>query len=82
MCFRPGELLVVAGLLVYGIGALGFLLGGTGFLLSCLVLALVAAPFAWLSVRARRKRLARIRAKRRAARIAAYREVWSYRDAA
>ena len=76
VCFRPGELLVIAGLLVYGLAALGFALGGTGFLLWCLVLAAVAAPFVRVAVRRRRRELARARVRRRQARIAAHREVW------
>src|SRR4051794_39363859 len=74
--WRPAELLLTAGLLVCGLGALGFALGGTGFLLWCLVLGGVAAPFVRVAVRRRRRELARSRVRRRAARIAAHREVW------
>jgi hypothetical protein len=69
-------------LLLYGFGALGYALGGSGFLLWCLVLAGIAAVPARLAVRRRRRRLALQRAQRRAARIAAHREVWQERDAA
>ena len=84
VCFRPGELLVIAGLLVYGLAALGFALGGTSFLLWCLALAAVVAPFVRAGVRRRRRELARLREQRRAVRIAAHREVWrtDERDAA
>jgi hypothetical protein len=84
LCFKPGELAAVAALLLYGLGALGFVLGGTDFLLWCLLLALLGAPLAWLAVRRRRRRLARLRVERRAARVAAHREVWeqSLRDVA
>jgi hypothetical protein len=84
VCFRPGELLVVAGLVVYGFGALGYALGGTSFLLWCLGLLAVAAPFVRAGVRRRRRELARQRERRRAVRIAAHREVWrtDERDAA
>src|SRR4051812_49991145 len=68
VCFRPGELLVMAALAVYGFGALGYALGGTSFLLWCLALVAVAAPFVRAGVRRRRRELGRRREQRRGGR--------------
>jgi hypothetical protein len=80
--FTVGELGALAALLLYAVGALGFLLFGRGFIVWCLVLALLAIPPVRLTIRRRRRELARARAARRAARIAARRPLWDERRVA
>lgn len=70
------ELYAIVSLLVYGLGTLAFVVFGAAFFFWSLALALLAAPFAILSVRRRRRRLRRLRAARRRARVAAYSEAW------
>ena len=70
------ELTAVGGLVLYGFGACGYALFGAAFFFWFFVLAVVASPFAVVLVRSRRRRLARIRAARRRARVAAYSEQW------
>ena len=70
------ELAAGGGLVLYAIGALGFALFGVAFFLWFLVLAAVASPLVFVSIRRRRRRLERLRAARRRARVAAYAEPW------
>jgi membrane protein implicated in regulation of membrane protease activity len=70
------ELLVVLGLLAYAVGALAFALFGPMFFAWLLAIAVVVSPFSAFAARCRRRRLARIRASRRRARVTAYRELW------
>jgi hypothetical protein len=70
------ELLVVCGLVLYGVGALGFAAFGPLFFVALAALVVPAAPFAAAAIRRRRRRLARLRAERRRARVASYSEPW------
>lgn len=67
---------MVSGLLLYGVGTLGFSALGPMFFAWLAVLALPASPLVALSARRRRRRLARLRAERRRVRVASYSEPW------
>lgn len=72
MTFSVGELGALALLLVYGLGALGYAVGGTAFLVWCLALGGLAAVPGRMLVRRRRRVLERERRARREARVRAY----------
>jgi hypothetical protein len=68
------ELQVVLALVVYGVGALAFVLFGPMFFAWLVLLGFVASPFVLFASRRRRSKQARIRAARRRARIDTYSE--------
>jgi heme exporter protein D len=74
--FTIPELYAVLALLVYGIGTIGFALFGAAFFFWFVLATIVTAPFVAVSVRRRRRRLQRLRAARRRARVSAYADPW------
>jgi hypothetical protein len=70
------ELAAIGGLILYGFGVCGYTLFGAAFFIWSFVLAVASAPFAVAFVRRRRRHLARLRAARRRARVAAYSKQW------
>lgn len=76
IAFTVPELLTVLALVLYGTGTLGFALFGPAFFAWLVALGACAVPFVVVSARRRRRRLARLRAARRQARVAAYPDPW------
>lgn len=70
------ELLIALGLVVYGIGALGFALFGPGFFFWVVILSVFASPFVALGLRRRRRQIERRKAARRRVRVSAYADPW------
>jgi heme exporter protein D len=67
---------VVAALLLYGIGTVAFALCGAAFFVWAILLALVGSPFLLVAMRRRKRQLAARRAARRRARVAGYADPW------
>lgn len=70
------ELLIAVGLVVYGIGALGFALFGPGFFFWLAIFSVFVSPLVTFALRRHRRQIARRRVARRRVRVSAYADPW------